>query len=116
MAELVGSHEANAAGDDCYEHWVPNAKEKYDKIGVKLKFYEKIVGDEFEFCSHNYDIKTKTAYATGLVKETMTFINKKRTPDYAIYQDSYKLQYSNDLVGNPLQEEAVDVMREIGCW
>jgi len=116
MAQLVGSNAANAAGDDCNELWVEDAKEKYDKLGVRLKFYEKIIGNNFEFCSHIYDIPSKTAYAVGLIKETMTFINKKRTKEFLLNQDTYKLQYSDDLVGNPLLDEVVDVMRELGCW
>lgn len=116
QAELVGAAASFAAGDDCDENWVEDAREKYLKLGVKLKFYEKIEGDTFEFCSHIYNIKDRSAYSTGLTKETMKFLCKKDTLEHRSQWDSYKMQWSNDLVGNPLSEEAVDVMAAIGRW
>lgn len=57
LAWLIGAGWANAMGDDSTEDYVPDAKERYLKLGHKLKFYNRC-GKSFSFCSHTFDGKT----------------------------------------------------------
>ena len=49
-AKLIGSQQVVAMGDDSVESFVPNAKEKYLKLGKILKMYDRC-NETFEFCS-----------------------------------------------------------------
>lgn len=54
LAMLVGAGWAIAMGDDSVEEFVPDAKEKYQQMGFKVKMYVKCTRSDFNFCSHHF--------------------------------------------------------------
>lgn len=54
-AYLINSPWAVGYGDDALEGKSPDAKEKYEGLGLKVKFYKKCEND-YEFCSHRFQI------------------------------------------------------------
>jgi len=115
LAYIVGAVKATAMGDDDYESYVEDAVEKYLKLGYRVKFYERIEGDTFEFCSHLYNRRTRTCYNVNIVKEFMNFAHRtdiKNTLDVNLAL----IQLTDDLCGNPQFEKLLGVIESVGWY
>jgi hypothetical protein len=53
LAHSIGAKWCVAMGDDSLEEYVDGAQEKYERLGVKVKFYTRS-NRNFEFCSHTF--------------------------------------------------------------
>lgn len=111
---VEGDDEATANGDDGVEEYMDGAESVYNELGYPLKFYKKCEGNRFEFCSHVYDTKRRTAYALNHGKETMKLMHRKDLNT----NDEKRLaimQYYDDLRGSPHIEEMLDII-ERAAW
>jgi len=92
-AYMIGAEFAAAMGDDCLETYQEDAKEKYLKIGVRLKFNQPCVNGVFEFCSHLFQ-PGQIAIPVNWVKTTYKLVNQK-------YSDMFLLQFRDQMRNSP---------------
>lgn len=95
LADLLGAHEAMAAGDDCLEQEIDDAFGKYLEYGYRLKAYDSINDSgspanperTFEFCSHEYSLDTYTAKPINVEKMVMNLLHQspKSFLEYKMY-------------------------------
>lgn len=87
LADLLGAHEAIAAGDDCLEQEIDDAFGKYLEYGYRLKAYDSINSSgnpdgssrSFEFCSHKYFLDTFEAMPINIEKMVMNLLHQNPT-------------------------------------
>jgi hypothetical protein len=93
VAWLAGAEWAIAMGDDCLEDPVPDAEEKYLKLGHPLKFYAiKGIDDGFSFCSQVFH--RKVVYPEDGTKTLYNLIEQKEITDELLFQFSMELRNS----------------------
>lgn len=73
IADIIGSRNSKAAGDDCVESYVHDAARKYLLYGIRLKGYDRI-DDSFEFCSRVYT--KQGSYAVNKEKMMMNLLHQ----------------------------------------
>lgn len=110
-AALVGGFPAIAMGDDCLETATENAKEKYAKMGLRLKVYDPI-GSTFEFCSRIYTPDRSWLVRVG--KVMMNAFHAETNTLMLFKQIDAALQ--EDLSSHPLWPKILEAMREVGFY
>lgn len=97
LAFLIGASWAIAMGDDCFEEFVENAREKYAEYGIDLKDYRPF--DEFfEFCSQKM-FPDFSSYTTKPERSLVNLLTSQpRTQGDAIAQLN---QFLSDLSSHP---------------
>lgn len=68
LSYIVGSKTCVANGDDALEDFVADAQSIYAKYGFKVKVYDKVIDNKFEFSGHIYDTHSKFCYAQNTAK------------------------------------------------
>jgi hypothetical protein len=114
MGKIAGSSHVMAMGDDAIENFSSEAEAKYNKMGFPMKFYgPPLEGDTFEFCSHIYNTRTRSAFAINIQKETMRLMHRK---DLKTVRDKQLalLQYEDDLCGNPYFGKVLAMIEAVG--
>jgi len=97
-------------GDDSIEPYVPNAIEKYRRLGLVCKMYKRLT-NSFEFCSHIYT--PKGAYAINIIKETMNLLN------HTVCDSDKRLlisQFEYELAFNPDFPKLLEVLNGMGWY
>lgn len=110
VAMLVGSEWGMAMGDDCIETFVPNALDKYQKYGFRVKMYDTIK-DQFEFCSHIFT--EKGAYTINENKSLMRLFDQDGT---LLERKLLTMQFEDDVLHHPEYESIMGVLDRVGWY
>jgi len=116
LADLLGAHEAMAAGDDCLEQKIANAKEKYLEYGYRLKAYDNIndsggpdgQGRTFEFCSHLYSLDTYEAQPMNIEKMVMNLLHQ--TPKSFLEYKMFMVGFLDEVKNHP---DCVTILQDL---
>lgn len=109
LAEMVGSTNYHAMGDDDFEEWVEDAFNKYADLGMDLKNYDE-VSDRFEFCSKLY---TKDgAYPVDYAKTLMNYLHSK--PQNWIEWQGYRVGFDNEMLNHPEYPRIAKLIQAVG--
>lgn len=119
LADLLGAHHAMAAGDDCLEDEIQDAKRKYLEYGYVLKAYDSIndSGDEhgngrtFEFCSHEYSLDTFEARPLNVEKMVMNLLHQapKSFLEYKMFMVGFMDEIKYHPRGVVVLQDLIDV-------
>lgn len=84
-ARLAGARWSFSNGDDNVCEYVPNLRETWESLGLRVKHINKSDGKSFEFCSHRYE--DGVARPVNAKKALLNLVNK-RYSDFALFQYS----------------------------
>lgn len=110
LAEIIGAL-CIAMGDDSLETYVPDAAEKYRKLGFQVKMYT-VCEDSFEFCSHRY--KDGKAHPESWPRTLFRLLNQG-TKDS---QEKFELysQFLMEMRHHPRLAEMVETISRVGWF
>jgi hypothetical protein len=74
LGVLVGHLWILTMGDDAVHDWIPDAKARYERLGVRVKNFDRCPPDHINFCSHQ--IFADKAIPTGVFKSMMNILSK----------------------------------------
>jgi hypothetical protein len=111
VARLVGSDECITMGDDCIENYVPDAFERYKRLGVELKVYDDVV-DQFEFCSRLYRDRISWPLNTG--KSLMVLLSHDVSDVYERF--ALQMQFEDQYASSPDWDELVRLLQRVGWY
>lgn len=109
LADLVGSTDYHAMGDDDFEEWVEGAFDKYADLGMDLKNYDEVT-DKFEFCSKLYS--KEGAYPVDYAKTLMKYLHS--APVNWIEWLGYRIGFDDEMSQHPEYPRIVKLIRAVG--
>jgi len=114
-ARLVGAKQCITMGDDCVETYVEGAFEAYEKLGISLKIYDKMV-DEFEFCSRIY--RENISWPLNSAKSLKVLLAHEFPEgiDGVLQQISLFMQFEDQYYTSPDWETLTQVLLRVGWY
>jgi hypothetical protein len=112
VACLVGSDYVDTMGDDCLEDFIEDAPQRYRDLGFRLKAYDSVDSDGFEFCSHHYS--NFQAYGINITKGLMKLVHHEFPFQWS--KRLLMLQFEDDFSGNPDYQGVLDLLVRVGWY
>lgn len=111
LACAAGSRETIAMGDDSLETYDAEAVKRYEKLGLKVKFYKRC-SDTFEFCSHTF--ANGRAWPSNPGKMAFNLLNqrgKNHQERVTLFQ-----QWAFEMRYHPEFDRWVKIIERLGWW